>query len=307
MPQKLIHDKFAKELFSQPELAVEFLKAYLPQSLLNYIDLKTIINTNASYLSSKLKETFSDVVWNVQTNDGSELQISLLLEHKSYKDPKVVFQVLEYLANGYQQQLKNKSQIKLIVPLIYYHGQERWELKELGSYFKDYQAEVQKYVPSYENIFVNLRQMPPEQIMNLRNGMLRGALLVQRDHADPAELMRSLGTILESLNPYLEQNFIDTIFVYLVQVLDTDKRTLINKLVEIPQTANQRIMSIYDQLIQEGLEKGRTEGIEIGIEKGIEKTILNAFDNGIGLDVIRVITGETTEKIEAILQKNGRK
>lgn len=307
MPQKLIHDKFAKELFSQRELAVEFLKAYLPSPLLNYIDIESIVNANTSYLSTKLKETFSDVVWNVQTNDGSDLQISLLLEHKSYKDPKVVFQVLEYLANGYQQQLKNKSQIKLIVPLIYYHGKERWELKALSSYFENYEAVVQQYVPNYENIFINLHQIPSAQIMNLRNGMLRSALLIQQNCTDAEELMKNIGQIFQSLNPYLEQNFIDTIFVYLVQVLDTDKATLVNKLVETSQTINEKIMSIYDQLIQEGRTEGRTEGIEIGIEKGIEKTILNAFANQIPLETIRLITGETLEKIEDILQKNGRK
>ncbi|TAF93384.1 MAG: hypothetical protein EAZ32_19055 [Cytophagia bacterium] len=66
-------------------------------------------------------------------------------------------------------------------------------------------------------------------------------------------------------------------------------------------------MSIYDELIQEGMERGRAEGIEKGRAEGIEKIILNAFDYGIALDLIGAITGENLEKIEAVLKKNGRK
>jgi predicted transposase/invertase (TIGR01784 family) len=310
MPQNLIHDKFARELFSQKDLAVEFLKAYLPKDLTECIDIDSIATANTSYLSTELKETYADIVWDFRTTQGKDLQISLLLEHKSYKDPKVVFQVLEYLANGYQQQLKNKTKLKPIIPLIYYHGKERWKLKKLDSYFKDYDLVVQKYLPSYENVFINLTEMPEEQIMKLRNGMLKGALLMQRNHTDPKQLMQNIINITNSLNPYLHENFIDTIFVYMVQILETDKETLIDKLIETSQKLNNKVMSIYDQLIQEGLVKGRIEGriegVEEGMEKGIEKTILNAFDNHIPLETIRLITGESAEKINEVLKRNQR-
>jgi hypothetical protein len=61
-------------------------------------------------------------------------------------------------------------------------------------------------------------------------------------------------------------------------------------------------MSIYDQLIAEGVEKG----IEKGIERELEKTVLNAFDNQISLETIRIISGETIEKINEILKRNAR-
>ena len=39
---------------------------------------------------------------------GTELRISLLLEHKSYVDPEAVFQLLEYLASGYRKQIRER-------------------------------------------------------------------------------------------------------------------------------------------------------------------------------------------------------
>ncbi len=65
-------------------------------------------------------------------------------------------------------------------------------------------------------------------------------------------------------------------------------------------------MSLYDELIQEGILRGKLEGIEEGIEKGIEKIILNAYDNKIDLQTIRLISGESLEKINSILIRNGR-
>ena len=61
-------------------------------------------------------------------------------------------------------------------------------------------------------------------------------------------------------------------------------------------------MSTYDQILQAGIEKGRAEGIE----KGIEKTILNAYDNGVSLDLTQLITGESAEKVKEVLKRNGR-
>jgi predicted transposase YdaD len=55
-----------------------------------------------------------------------------------------------------------------------------------------------------------------------------------------------------------------------------------------------------------GKAEGKAEGIEEGIEKGIEKTVLNAFNNNIDLETIRLITGESLEKINDLLKKNGK-
>ncbi len=111
--------------------------------------------------------------------------------------------------------------------------------------------------------------------------------------------MKKVIPILENLQPYLESPIFQFIFVYLLQNKKLDNQQLREQLKALPTSINnEKIMTLYDELILEGVEKG--------IEKGIEKTILNAFDNNINLDTIRIITGETTEKINAILHKNNR-
>jgi predicted transposase/invertase (TIGR01784 family) len=272
------------------------LEAYLPSDLLGVLELQTISYQNTSFVSEKLKESFSDIVWQFNTQHHTHVKVCLLLEHKSYKDENVVFQVLEYIAFGYQQQQKNKKALELIVPILYYHGQSVWQLKDLGSHFEKYPIELQKYVPKYKAEFINLREMSNEQISNLKNGMLKSAMLIQRNYFDPEKMIQNINNIMNSLSPYLEKNLSDSIFDYLIQFLEFDKKDLLERLEKIPKELNSKIMSLYDQLISEGMEKG--------IEKEIEKVISNAFKNQFSIDNIRLITGESIEKINLVLKKH---
>ena len=62
-------------------------------------------------------------------------------------------------------------------------------------------------------------------------------------------------------------------------------------------------MSLYDSLIKEGEVRGFQKSIEQGVEQGIVKTILNAYTNGFDLESIRLITGESIEKIKEVIAK----
>ncbi|TDB57115.1 Rpn family recombination-promoting nuclease/putative transposase [Arundinibacter roseus] len=304
MPQRItnIHDKFVKDLLSQKELAIAFLQEYLPGEVAQILVFESLSYQNTSYLSNNLKASYADMVWRVNTTLDFPLQICLLLEHKSYIDPQVNFQILEYLALAYQKQWKEKKPLELIVPILYYHGTQHWDYKPLISHFEQYPHFLHKYLPAYLTEFVNLQAMNGQHIQQLKHGLLRTALSIQRYYFDHKELNHNIEQILDSLNPYLDSNFIDVIFVYLLQNDQLDKESFKEKLQILPPDLNKKAMSIYDELIQEGIEKGKAEGLA----EGIEKTILNAFDNGISFDIIRMITGESDEKIRDVLKKNGR-
>lgn len=298
-----IHDRFVKQLLSSKDLSVEFLKEYLPPEVASLINFETLTYQNTSYLSGDLKSSFSDMVWQVKINSGKNLRICLLLEHKSYVDPRAAFQILEYLALAYQRQLSEKKKPELIIPVLYYHGKRKWNYQSFESYFSVTPEHLKKYLPRYESIFINLQQMSPDQLQNLRNGLLKSAIMLQKYYFDPESLNQNVFRILESLNPYLESKIVDAIFVYLIQNRHLRHGQFRESLKTFSPALNAKIMSIYNQLINDGIEKG----LEQGIEKGLERAILNAFDNGYDISAIRVITGESSEKIKAALIRNNRK
>ena len=61
-------------------------------------------------------------------------------------------------------------------------------------------------------------------------------------------------------------------------------------------------MSLYDELIQEGIEKG----INLGIGKVKIEVILKAYDNQLSLSTIQLLTDESEEWILEVLREHGR-
>ncbi|MBX2951364.1 MAG: Rpn family recombination-promoting nuclease/putative transposase [Leadbetterella sp.] len=296
MPRNItnIHDKFIKQILSDKELAIDFLQQYLPESLVSSLDFDTLEQQDNSYITDQLKTSFSDLLWRVKMKDKENLQISLLLEHKSSADPKTAFQLLEYLALGYQKQLREKKKPELIVPILYYHGKKNWVFKPLEKYFTTYPDFLKKYIPVFSSEFINLAELSPEQIYALKNGLLGSAIMLQKYCFDPEELATHMDRIVENLNPYLDSNVTNSIFVYLITGIRLEKIYLADAVKKLPDEMSTKVMTIYDQLIQEGMEKT------------LQKTVLNAYDAGIDIATIRIITGEGEEKIKRILAQNNR-
>lgn len=57
------HDKMFKETFSKIEVAKDFINNYLPQSILNIIDIDTLEPEKDSFIDERLNEVFSDLLF----------------------------------------------------------------------------------------------------------------------------------------------------------------------------------------------------------------------------------------------------
>lgn len=55
-------DRFFKEAFSNVEVASDFIKNYLPESILKIIDLETRELQNDSFSNQEIQEVFSDML-----------------------------------------------------------------------------------------------------------------------------------------------------------------------------------------------------------------------------------------------------
>jgi len=78
-------------------------------------------------------------------------------------------------------------------------------------------------------------------------------------------------------------------------------------MIHIPQNIKKEIMNTYDFIEQKGIEKGFEKGIEKGIEKKEMELVINAFKNGISIQIISNITNLSIEKVHSILLNAGLK
>jgi len=57
------HDKFFKEVFSRREVAVDFLRNYLPEEVFSCLDEESIHLRKDSFVDKELRAYFSDLLY----------------------------------------------------------------------------------------------------------------------------------------------------------------------------------------------------------------------------------------------------
>ncbi len=75
------HDKFFKETLGNVSTAKDFLSNYLPDNIMNIIDVNTLEPQKDSYINQELEESFSDLLFKVDINEN-EGYLYFLFEHK---------------------------------------------------------------------------------------------------------------------------------------------------------------------------------------------------------------------------------
>ena len=125
---KNVHDKFFKELFSQRENVKDFLKGALPAGIVKEINFDKIKLENTEYIDKEYKSNFSDLVVKTELKNKKAADIYILFEHKSYRDRKVILQLLSYMLKMWKQDMDNKHDLRIIIPLVFYHGKKKWDI-----------------------------------------------------------------------------------------------------------------------------------------------------------------------------------
>jgi predicted transposase/invertase (TIGR01784 family) len=91
------HDSFFKQSFSNPEVAADLLRHYLPSDLVASFDFNTLQPSKDSFVDEDLRSHFSDLLYKVNLGTGGDAYIYVLFEHKSSQDEWVAFQLLRYM------------------------------------------------------------------------------------------------------------------------------------------------------------------------------------------------------------------
>ncbi|MFZ7120708.1 MAG: Rpn family recombination-promoting nuclease/putative transposase, partial [Eubacteriaceae bacterium] len=260
------HDKFFKETLGDKDTAKDFLKNYLPEELLKIIDIGTIEVQKDSYIEKELRETFSDLLFKIKINEN-EGYIYFLFEHKSYPSKMVTLQLLKYMLRIWEQKVSKEKdeKIPIIIPLVVYHGKARWtignKLSELIEGYKKLPGGIKKYIPEYEYILYDISKYSDNEIKG--NVKLQIFLKILRDIFENEEekFMETLRESIEILEKIERQEkgieYFETFIYYIMNARnDIELKRVYNIVKEISTQGSEMIMTIAEQLIKEGMEKG---------------------------------------------------
>ena len=300
------HDKLFKETFGSLEIAKDFMKGYLPVSILDIVDFSTLELQKDSHINKQLQEVFSDLLFKVDINN-KEGYIYFLFEHKSYRDRLVIFQLLRYMVEIWESKVEKQglSGLPVIIPLVIYHDKGEWRVKtKLSDMIIGYNQlpeDVKKYIPSFEYLIYDLTKYNDEDIK--LESVTRIIIKIMRDvrHASKDEVMDIITEGFTLLDKIMEKDtvthYMESCLRYVLSIRsDIEKDELIQIADQISVEGSELVMTIADKL--------RQEGIGIGEEKGrrdqIRKVVKNAYVKGMSIEDIIDITGLTEKEIDKI-------
>jgi len=181
-----IHDKFFKKVFSNVENVRDFLYTSLPLDIQNSIEFDGLTIDPTSYISNEMKDNFCDIVVKTKLKGTVatvpyDVDIYILMEHKSYYDKAIFIQLLKYMLLMWEKDIAEKKPLRVIIPLVFYHGKRKWDIPlQFIEQFK-LKDELKKYLLNFKYILfdTNIKNFENDPILK-NNIFLLTALLLMK-------------------------------------------------------------------------------------------------------------------------------
>ncbi len=287
------HDKIFKTFLTTPQTARDFLDIYLPERFKSQCDLSTLTLQSESFLDEHLQAYYSDVLYSLQTSSGKGY-VYALIEHQSSPDKNMAFRLMYYAIKVMKHHLDSgKKQLPLVVPLLFYHGKVSPYPYSMNWFDCFQKSDFAKQLYTQPFPLIDVTVIPDKEIMKHKRIALLELVQKHIHIRDIMELVKPLVTLL--LNGYTTEKQLKSLMTYLIQQGETKSvTTLLDTLANQVPEHEGTIMTIAEQLRQEGHQKGRQEGERQGRQKVAQKMLAS----GLSLEVICEMTGLTESELE---------
>lgn len=189
----------------------------------------------------------------------------MLIEHKSHPDEYTPIQIGSYIFSGFQKQIANKEPLSLIIPILLYHGEERWEYKTVSDFFTEIDSEWKQFIPDFTYILNDLGKLTDEEISRVENKFLAATFLALK-YSQQKEWLNENAIYLFTLGAQAPDGLKKSLIIY----IGSRSKLSENALNSLPEPIKQDVMNTLEIYFERGVEKGIKEGMKQGIEKGIE-------------------------------------
>jgi len=319
----LSHDGFFRNAFDQT-VAESFIKEYLPPEITKDLDFSTLTISKDTYVDKKLARCYSDVLYQIRFN-ADPAYLYFLFEHKSWKPAFPALQLLKNMAHIWETHVENykgTKKLPVIIPLLIYHGEQKWDVDTSFISFFDIPGTLRKYIPAFNFEVYDVSHMPEEDIRGVVE--LRIVLMAFRYIFHP-EILSQLKKIFQLFREFEDKNkfnqVLELLLVYIGSNVTNVKAEQLRESVSEALKEGGAIMgTVFQELldrgkeigVKEGIEIGVKEGKEIGVKEGIEigekegdekamwRFALSCIKKGIDIETIAELTDLPIERIELL-------
>jgi predicted transposase/invertase (TIGR01784 family) len=253
-------------VFGHPETALAHFRAYLPPALVARLDAAKATLRPGSYVDEELAQRHSDLLYRVRLDGGEEAFLYVLFEHQSGVDPWMAFRLLRYLVRIWDRALADDAaarRLPPIVPLVLYHGRERWTAATRFAGLLDFDPPEWRAIGGLD-FACALTDVSRLQDADLRGAALgRLALFLLRDAGREdffvTRLPRWVATLREVFAAPSGLNALRTALRYVLEVGENVTPEALGGFVarEVAPEAREVVMTAAQKLREEGREEGR--------------------------------------------------
>lgn len=302
------HDAFFRQVMTQPDAARDFLDIHLPQDLRAVCDLNSLQLESGNFIEDDLRTRYSDVLWSVQMNKKRGY-LYALIEHQSRPDKQMTQRLMRYSLAAMQRHIEaGHETLPVVVPILFYHGTTRPYPYSMCWFDAFSDAELAKRIYTEPFPLVDITAVSDDAILTHRRVAILEFLQKHIRQRDLMLLTESLVKLLRA--GYTSDTQLRTALNYILQVgFTADKDAFFRELAKSVPQQGEVIMTLADELRQEGLEQGLEKGLQKGLQKGREEASFHIAQAMIasGIDSVQVLqlTG-VSEEMLAKLARQGR-
>jgi hypothetical protein len=322
-PVREFNDQATLWLLEDPHNLRDLLRIHSPP-LVEHLDFDRAERVNRSFIPEDLQKEESDLLFRVpfalRSAEGevvSEVWIYVLLEHQSKPHPLMPLRVLSYLLALWKQLYREwedastpteERRLPVVVPFIFYTGERNWNHSLAFVDLFAVPPGFGRFVPSWETLFLDLRQTPSEQLTAFVNSIGWALRALQAEKASYEEIEQTLQEAmsgLEQLDEELAGQWLRVAWYLLLLVTHRRSPEESPNLVELLQEQSRQSkfrereeweameISYADYL----KEQGETKGLRTALE-----TVLKARFGKLPKNIQQAITVADVDKINAWLQ-----
>lgn len=278
------HDRFFREAFADPDLAADFLAHYLPAEAAGQLDPTVLVPDSETFVDDELRGAQGDLLLRVGLRGGGDAWIYVLIEHKSYPDRMVAFQLLRYLVRIWERDARrdagSPAELRPILPIVLYHGRRPWRAPtRLGALFAGAEL-LRPHLPELEVVLVDLTARSEAEIVG--RVRLRVVLLTLRAIFRPdlaARLPRILALLADVIHQPTAAGTLRVVLRYVAQAGTTITEPELRQAVvaALQRGGDESMTTIAEQWVAQGFAKGIEQGLHRGLLQAIELALRERF------------------------------
>ncbi|MBC7796249.1 MAG: Rpn family recombination-promoting nuclease/putative transposase [Pyrinomonadaceae bacterium] len=271
------HDQFVRSMFSNIETARNFLENYMPPENVNDLNFDSLEVQSESFIDDELRSHHTDLLYNLNLKTGENALIYVLLEHKSYADESVAFQILRYKTRIWEKAHREKSKkLPLIFPLVLYHGAAKWKTsRQFANLVERGETKIwKKFTAHFEYHLCDLSGFTKDEIKG--SLIVRAILyLLQNIRADDfPEKFHEFIILIAEMPRQGVLEFLEKVLRYVsaakAKITVKEIRKEFNQ--TFPEDEGELYKMYFYEEFELAMEKGRQLGLQQAVQQNAEKT-----------------------------------